>query len=135
MAYLQNVGVSIAKRFSRRNHTRSAILRLVIRYAVISAVLLWRRLPRAKSESELLGSIQTCLPVNIHMVAVVAGAADSHNFAVAEEVRNCVEVYKMLADASDMEAMMSLRIVVWLGWVLLRWWSSISSVISRSWVS
>lgn len=135
MAYLQSLGVSIGSKNLQRQHTRSAILRLIVRYAIITAVLLWRRLPRAKSELVLLGTGQTVLPVNIHMVAAAAEAVDSHSFVVEEEVRSFAEVCKSLVYASATEAMMFLRIVVWLGWVLLRRRSSISSVVSRSWVS
>lgn len=135
MAYLQSLGVSIERKGLQSHHTRSAILMLIVRYAIISAVLLWRRLPRAELELVLLGIIWTVLPVNIRMVAAAAGLVDIRSFAVVEGVRSCVEVCKLLVYASAKEAMMFLRIVVWLGWVLLRRWSSISSVVSRSWVS
>jgi len=76
---------------------------LIVRYAIISAVLLWRRLPRAELELVLLGIIWTVLPVNIRMVAAAAGLVDIRSFAVEEGVRSCVEVDSSLAGVGTAE--------------------------------
>jgi len=75
--------------------------------------------------------------VNIHMVAEVEEAAGIRSLVVAveEEVRNFVVVCKLLALALGLEATLFLRIEIRLGWVLLRRWSSVSSMIVRSRVS
>lgn len=112
-------------------------MRLVVRHAVVSAVLLWRRLFRAKSVFVLLlGASNVFSPANIRKAAEVAGVVGSHSHAVAvEEVRSCVEGCELLALVSEQEATIFLRIEIGLGWVLLWWRSSVSSMVTRSWIS